>query len=181
MRSEVPAVIWMNEKSRAWTTVAVVGLGVLWLALLAQVKVALPWTPVPITGQTFGVAVLALTFGSRLSMVSFLTYLLVGFAGAPVFAGLQAGLSWGPTMGYLVGMFFSAQAIGFLSDRGWGRSFGKALAACYLGSLLTFGFGLLVLSQFVPSQALLAAGLIPFLPGDLLKNLIAATIVSRIK
>ncbi len=169
---------WVEKK---WmVSVGVICFGVVWMALLSQVKIALPWTPVPITGQTFGVAVMALTFGARLSLASYAVYLVAGFVGLPVFAGLGAGLTWGPTMGYLVGMLFASVVMGRLADKGWGRSFGKALLACYIGSFITFASGLFVLSFFVPSQALLVAGLIPFLPGDLIKNLSAAALVSRL-
>lgn len=162
------------------TRVGLVACGVVWLALLAQVKFVLPWTPIPITGQTFGVAVLALLFGSRLSIASVGGYLMAGAVGLPVFAGLRAGFVWGPTAGYLVGMLLASAVVGALADRGWSQSFSKSLLACYIGSALTFSVGLFVLSFFVPSSALLAAGLVPFLPGDLMKNILAAGLVSRL-
>lgn len=179
--SYAPAERWASKwVANKWIASGVIiFLGVAWMALLSQVKIALPWTPVPITGQTFGVAVMALMFGARLSFVSYAAYLTAGFVGLPVFAGLGSGLMWGPTMGYLVGMLLASVVMGRLADKGWGRSFGKALLACYMGSFITFAAGLFVLSFFVPQQALLIAGLLPFLPGDLIKNLTAAALVSR--
>src|SRR4051812_12271756 len=78
--------------------------GVLLLSLLAQVAIPLPWTPVPITGQTFGVALVALSWGRKRALSAFLAYLAVGAFGLPVFAAGKSGLMMGPTFGYLVGM-----------------------------------------------------------------------------
>ena len=125
--------------------------GSLLMALLAQISFHLPFSPVPITGQTFGVSLLALLWGRNRAVASFALYLSEGAVGLPVFA-----------------------------HRGYAKTFSKALACCYLGSAIVFGAGLLGLSYFVPRDSLLAMGLIPFLPGDLLKNLLAASLVSKI-
>lgn len=161
-------------------SLTVVAGGIVMLSLLAQLKIALPWTPVPITGQTFGVALLALLWGSRLSLATFAGYLFLGFAGAPVLAGGASGFSFGPTMGYLAGMLLASWVVGKLSDRGWGRSFWTALFACYVGSFLIFSCGVIGLSFFIPAKGLLIAGVLPFLPGDLIKNTLAAWSVSRL-
>lgn len=174
----VPSLAINSEFKMIKVSSAIVG-GVILLALLAQVKVVLPWTPVPITGQTFGVAVLALLWGSRLSLATFASYLLLGAAGAPVFAGGVAGLSVGPTVGYLGGMFIASVVVGYLSDRGWASQFGSALTACYLGSLIIFSCGVFGLSFFIPRDQLFFAGVLPFLPGDLIKNVLAAAIASQ--
>lgn len=155
-------------------------LGVVMLSLLAQVKIALPWTPVPVTGQTFGVAVLALIWGSRLSLITFMTYLGLGFLGAPLFASGLSGFSIGPTFGYLIGMLISSWVVGSLSDKGWSERFKTALAACYIGSFITFTCGVVVLSFFIPADKLLLAGVLPFLPGDLIKNVLAATLIKKL-
>lgn len=154
-------------------------LGLAMLSALAQLKIILPWTPVPITGQTFGVALLALLWGSRLSFSVFAAYLGIGFLGAPVFAGGASGFLIGPTMGYLAGMFIASWVVGKLSDRGWTDNFLMALLACYIGSFIIFSCGVFGLSFFIPTDKLLVAGVLPFLPGDLLKNLLAAGITTR--
>lgn len=154
--------------------------GIVMLALLAQVTIVLPWTPVPITGQTFGVSLLALMWGSRLSLVTFISYLGLGFLGAPIFASGMSGLLIGPTFGYLLGMLLSSWVVGKLSDRGWAEEFKTALGACYVGSLITFLCGVGVLSFFIPADKLLIAGVLPFLPGDLIKNILAATMVRKL-
>jgi biotin transport system substrate-specific component len=175
----VPSTI-TQRSNLALTSLLSVIAGVGLLALCAQIKIPLSWTPVPVTGQTFGVALLALLWGSRLSLATFTTYLVVGFLGAPVFAGGVSGLLIGPTFGYLIGMMFASWLIGKLSDVGWSRNFLKALGACYVGSLVTFTCGIIGLSFFIPADKLLMAGVIPFLPGDLIKNILAAFTTSRL-
>lgn len=161
---------------------AAIACGVVVLSLLAQVSIPLPWTPVPITGQTFGVALIALMWGFKRGFASVLSYLLLGASGLPIFAGGKAGIG-GPTTGYLFGMLAGALVMGTLSDRGFSggftKSFRKALLASYLGSACVFFFGLVGLSFFIPREALLTAGLYPFLFGDLLKNTLAATLVTQ--
>ena len=174
----VPEFISHYQDSLIVKAVSVVA-GVALMALLAQVKITLPWTPVPITGQTFGVALLALLWGSRLSVITFLTYLGLGFLGLPIFAGGLSGFIVGPTIGYLIGMLFSSCVMGELSDRGWGKTFYKALCVCYIGSFITLSCGVFILSFFITGKSLWMAGVIPFLPGDLLKNILAATIVNK--
>lgn len=162
-----------------FTHFALVAVGALALTLLAQIAIPLPFTPVPITGQTFGVALLSLLYGFRLGLSTVTTYITAGFLGLPIFAGATSGLITGPTAGYLIGMIFASALIGFLADRGWSRSYGKAYLACLGGSLLVFSFGLLGLSYFLPKETLWASGVYPFLFGDLIKSLAASAIAVR--
>ena len=155
-------------------------LGAAFLAALAQIAIPLPFTPVPITGQTFGVALMSLLWGRKWGFSSVALYVAVGAAGLPVFAQAASGLKL-MTSGYLVGMCLSSVVIGTLADMGWAKSFGKAFAACVLGSLCVFSCGLFVLSNFVPKGLLLAQGLLPFIPGDIIKSSLAAFIVSRLR
>lgn len=153
--------------------------GILALALLAKVSVPLSFTPVPITGQTFGVALIALLFGRLRAVGIVSTYLALGTAGAPFFALSKTSPGFGPTSGYLLGMLAASFVIGTLADRGWTKSYTHAWAAAFIGSLITFACGLIVLSMFVPSEALLTAGLWPFIPGDFIKTSLAAFIASQ--
>lgn len=178
----IPNLINNHESLKAHpkiTQLILISGGVFLLSLLAQIKIQLWFTPVPITGQTFGVAMLALLWGRELSVKTFLSYLLIGFLGAPVFAGAASGIQFGPTMGYLIGMFFSTLVIGRLSDLGFGQNFKSALIASFIGSICTFSFGLLVLSFFTHNKNIFAIGLFPFIPGDIIKNTLAATIASK--
>jgi biotin transport system substrate-specific component len=154
--------------------------GVVVLSLLAQLHFRLPFTPVPITGQTFGVVLISLTWGALAPLTVF-SYLVAGFLGAPIFANATAGLLMGPTAGYLFGMLLASIVVGNLVERGFLKGFKSALALAYLCSLCTFAIGLPVLAHFVGAKQVLALGLYPFLLGDLVKNLVAASLVSRIK
>ncbi|MCB0348609.1 MAG: biotin transporter BioY [Bdellovibrionales bacterium] len=157
-----------------------VTMGVCFLSLLAQVKLYLPISPVPITGQTFGVALIALIYGRKLGIATISTYLVAGAFGAPIFAKFQSGLELGPTMGYLIGMWVSTFIIGTLSDNGYTKTWPKAFLSCVLGSLAVFACGLSVLAFFVPADSLLMMGLVPFIAGDLFKNTLASFLATRI-
>lgn len=142
----------------------------------AQIEIRLPWTPVPITGQSFAVLLSGLVLGSRRAFLAQLLYLAEGAAGLPFFAGGAAGLVKlvGPTGGYLMAFPFAAAFTGWLAERGWDRRPVTMFAAMLAGSTIVFGLGLLQLSRFVPADTLLASGLLPFVPGDLIKSAIAA-------
>lgn len=147
------------------------------LSLLARISIVLPFTPVPITGQTFGVAFLALSLGSTRAVSAFALYALEGIVGLPVFAAVTGGA----TMGYLVGMFVASGVVGYLSDIGLAKTVPRAFLCCVLGSFCVFSFGLIGLAFFVPANTLLKVGLLPFIPGDLIKNLLAASLAVSIR
>lgn len=156
-----------------------VALGVVALSLLAQIAIPLPWTPVPITGQTFGVALMALLWGKKRATATIVSYMALGTLGLPIFALGKAGFSVGPTNGYLVGMIIASYVMGSLSDLGWTKTWLKAYFTAFTGSVITFTCGVIGLSFFVPSKALLMAGVIPFLAGDIVKTLIASSIAYK--
>lgn len=151
-------------------------IGTAGLALLAQISLPLPWTPIPITGQTFGVALIALTWGRKRALAVLLSYLAIGAMGLPVFAQAKTGLVVGPTTGYLVGMVIASFVMGALADKGWTKSFARTYLAAFIGSMITFSCGLFVLSFFIPYEQILIAGLLPFIPGDLIKTLAASAL-----
>lgn len=172
------SILIAKTENKALANLLSIVAGVALIALLAQIAIPLPWTPVPITGQTFGVTLVALTWGWKRSSVVMATYLILGSLGLPFFASVGA---LGASSGYLVGMLLSACAVGYMAETGWTNSFPKALAAAYAGSFLVLGTGVLVLSYFLPSETLLAAGVLPFLAGDLIKNCLAASIATKVK
>jgi len=165
------------------TTAATDGVAIvaasLFLAALSQVEIRLPWTPVPVTLQTFGVFVIAAALGARRGVAAVLAYIAQGAAGLPVFAGGGAGVGHllGPTGGYLAGFVGAAALIGCLAERGWDRSLLRSFAAMFCGAVVIFACGLLQLSWFVPTRDLLALGLIPFVPGALLKITLATLLL----
>lgn len=153
--------------------------GSLATALAAQLAVPLPFSPVPLTGQTLAVLLVGMTLGARRGFASLALYLAEGAAGLPVFAGGAAGpaVLIGPTAGYLIAFPFAAALTGALAERGWDRNPFTTIAAMLLGSVVIFAGGLAGLSRFVPPEGLLAAGLLPFIPGDLVKTVLAAVTV----
>lgn len=163
-------------RSNALMNVLLVVAASLVTAGAAQIEIRLPWTPVPITGQSFAVLLSGLVLGSRRAFLAQLLYLAEGASGLPFFAGGAAGLVklMGPTGGYLMAFPFAAAFTGFLAERGWDRRPVTMFAAMLAGSTIVFGLGLLQLSRFVPAETLLASGLLPFVPGDLIKSAIAA-------
>lgn len=144
--------------------------------IAAQLAVPLPWSPVPLTGQTLAVLLVGMTLGARRGFASLALYLAEGAAGLPVFAGGAAGpaVLVGPTAGYLIAFPFAAALTGALAERGWDRNPFTTIAAMLLGSVVIFAGGLAGLSRFVPADGLLGAGLLPFIPGDLVKTMLAA-------
>ena len=145
------------------------------IALAAQVRFPLPFSPVPVTGQTFAVLLVAAALG-RLGLASVIAYLVEGAGGLPVFAGGGSGTATmvGPTGGYLIGFALAAAIVGSAAERGWYRHLVTALAAMLLGEVAIYACGLAWLARFPLSVPLLDAGLIPFIPGDLFKMVLAA-------
>jgi biotin transport system substrate-specific component len=150
------------------------------VAGLAQVSIPLPFTPVPITGQTLGVLLSGIVLGSRRAALAMALYLLEGAIGLPFFAGGRSGLG-GPTTGYLLAYPIAAFLTGLLAERGWDRKPLTAALAMLTGSLAIFTLGALWLSSFVGgAQKAFLLGVLPFIPGDLLKTTIAAGLLPTI-
>ncbi len=149
------------------------------VGLCAQAEIRLPSTPVPITLQPFALFVLAALLGSRRGASASHAYLAEGAAGLPFFAGGAAGIGHllGPTGGYLLGFVPTAYCVGFLAERGWGRTPVRAFLAMAVGSVVLFASGLAWLAAFVPRSQLLHAGLYPFIAGDVVKMLAAAALL----
>jgi biotin transport system substrate-specific component len=143
------------------------------------VAIPLPFSPVPITGQTLAALLIGALLGSRLGALCILLYISEGLLGVPVFAGGSAGLLrlLGPTGGYLAGMVLAAYVTGSLAERGWDRRPLTAALAMLCGNIAIYILGLPWLAHFVGAGHVLAAGLLPFIPGDLLKLAIAATLL----
>lgn len=156
-----------------------VGAGVLFLALLAQLRVQIG--PVPITGQTLGVLLLGAAFGARLGALTTGAYALLGLAGLPLFAGGGSGLAYliGPTGGYLVGFVVAAGLLGMLAQRGWDKTYVRAAGAMLLATGVIYLFGVIWLTVALGGDlsAALAAGLAPFVVGDLIKLGVAVTLL----
>ena len=155
--------------------------GALLVALCARLAVRLPFSPVPITGQTLAVLLAGALLGSRRGALSMALYLVEGMAGLPVFAASSpiAGPArlMGPTGGYLVSFMLAAFVTGWLAERGWDRRPASCLLAMAIGNAAIYLCGLIWLAGFVRHDMLLELGLLPFLPGDLAKLALAAALL----
>lgn len=149
-------------------------------ALAAQVVVPLPWTPVPLTGQTFAVLLTGALLGSRLGAAAMILYLVEGALGLPFFRGGAGGAAHfaGATAGYLLAFPAAAFVTGLLAERGWDRKFSTAAAAMALGSLVILAAGWAWLALFFRTGVeAFVVGVAPFLAGDVLKIALAAALL----
>ena len=152
--------------------------GSLILCLSAQVKVYLPISPVPITGQTFAVLMLAALLGSRRGVLAIIAYLIEGASGLPVFAGgIGPAVLIGPTGGYLVGFVAAAYVVGRLAEMGWDRRVITTIAAMLAGEIALYTFGVCWLAIMTNIRTALVIGLYPFIVGDILKIALAAAVL----
>ncbi len=169
-----PIALTVLPGSLAWKLVLVLA-GSALISLAAQIRIPLPFSPVPVTGQTFAVLLVAAALG-RLGIASVLAYLAEGALGLPVFAGGATGLAYmgGPTGGYLVGFVLAAVIVGAAAEREWDRRLPTALLVMFLGEIAIYACGVAWLARFPLSVSPWQAGLFPFIPGDLFKMVLAA-------
>ncbi len=170
----------LREMLRAGLMAALTG-------VLAWVQIPLPFSPVPITGQTFGVMLAGSLLGARTGFISMLLFLLLGTAGVPVFAGAKAGIGvlLGPTGGYLLAFPLAAYIIGRIAcpprgasglmRMGWANLIGGILVIYTMGTIQ------LALVANMDLSTAFVAGSLYFIPGDLLKVVVAAAVASRVR
>lgn len=151
--------------------------GALFVSILAQVKIPLPFTPVPLTGQTFAVLLVAAVLGSKRGAASMTFYIALGAFGLPVFAGGTAGMTYlgGATLGYLIGFVFAAYVVGLLAERGLERNLRTSILPFLIGTVIIYACGVAWLTVLLGSFGkAVAAGLVPFVVGDIIKLTAAA-------
>ena len=138
----------------------------------------MPFWPVPMTLQTLVVLLIGATYGARLAGMTLGSYLVIGAIGVPVFAsGAGIAYMFGPTGGYLAGFFVAAVLLGYLADRGMGRSLFSALLLFAIGEVVIFAFGTAWLATLIGVDRAIAGGLVPFIPAEILKVALASTIL----
>jgi len=152
--------------------------GALLVALCAQVYI--PFEPVPLTGQTFGVLVVGGALGFRRGAAALGLYLALGLVGLPVYSQGTSGaeILTGVTGGYLVGFVLAAALVGRLAELGWDRHLGGALVAMFLGEVVIYAIGLPWLKGVtgLSWEETIAVGLTPFIAWDLAKVLVASAL-----
>jgi biotin transporter BioY len=163
---------WLPERSLATDAGLVVAFS-LFTGLMAHIAIPLPFTPVPITGQTFAVLLCGALLGARLGTASMLLYITEGIVGLPVFAAAPGAASYG----YLAGFVAAAFIVGWFADLGWTKDLPRTIIAMIAGEVAIYFFGLLWLAHFVPPTKVLDFGLYPFLIGDAIKLAAAAVVL----
>ena len=148
----------------------------IFIALSAQIAIPVPFSPVPITLQTFAVILVGALLGRRLGVLAVLAYLTEGALGLPVFAQAHAGLFhlFGATGGYLLGFLPAAWITGLLAERREKNSILWVLLIMTIGTALILICGLTWLSLVFHNSEVLTVGLYPFLPGAIIKIAAAA-------
>jgi len=175
---------WRYELSIPKKLTLALGIAVL-TGLLAQVRFPLPWSPVPITGQTFAVLLAGVLLGRWWGGASLAIFAGLGFAGVPWFSGWASGL--GATGGYIIGFILAALFLGHFTDKYIrSRSFLSMLGLMlfanfiliYIPGLIWLGLWLNVVAGTSAASlaALLGMGFLPFIAGDITKAVLAAAI-----
>jgi biotin transport system substrate-specific component len=151
------------------------------VAAAAQISVGLPFTPVPITGQTFAVVLVGASLGAVRGAASLSLYVFLGLVGAPVYAHHAHGweIVKGATGGYLVGFVVAATVTGWLAERRWDRRFASSVTVMLTGNVIIYLFGLPWLAHVLHTglDDTLTDGLYPFVPGDIFKLYLAAAVL----
>ncbi len=179
LATPAPAVIADVFGRTAVRNAILVVTGAVFVGLAAQVVIPLPFTPVPLTGQTFAVLLTAAALGMWRGVASMSLYAVAGLAGVPWFAGGSTAFKGGVlvvSFGYIVGFIAAAALVGWLAQRGATRTVLRTAGLMVLGNLVIYTFGALWLAAAlgVSLSTALSLGVTPFLAGDALKVALAA-------
>ena len=157
---------------------ALIALGTLVIVACTRISIPLPFTPIPITGQTFGVLLVSGALGLRRGILSIGLYVLIGLIGLPVFSQGTSGLAVIASArgGYIVSFLVAGAIVGKLAELGWDRRIVGAVGAMAIGNVVIYLIGvpwlMVVLNVDLPNG--IAKGLTPFLLGDAIKLILAA-------
>ncbi len=183
--------VWRSETS-IWKKILLSIGGAVLIGALAQLRIYLPWTPVPIVGSTFGVVLCGVLLGKNWGGISTLIYVLLGAIGIPWFAGFSGGIGviFGPTGGYLLGFILSGFFVGYVIDKFQTsrKLIPLILIMLFAHFVLMYIPGLLQLGAWMTYVKgkpfniveILWAGAIPFIPGDIIKSISAAVVCNII-
>lgn len=151
------------------------------VAAAAQISVPLPFTPVPITGQTFAVVLVGAALGTVRGVASLFLYLWLGVAGAPIYASHAHGWTviTSASGGYIVGFVFAAGITGLLAERRWDRRLSSSISSMLTGNVVIYLVGLPWLAVVLGTnlEQTLEDGLYPFVAGDVFKLYLAALLL----
>ena len=158
--------------------VALIVIGAALIFASSKVSIPVPGSPIPITGQTFGVLLVGGALGFRRGLASVALYVLIGLIGLPFFAEGKGGVGviLGARGGYLIGFIVAGSLVGRLAELGWDRRIVGALGAMAIGNVVIYLIGVpwLMAVTHVDLATGIAQGLTPFLIGDAIKLILAA-------
>lgn len=171
----------MQKKSNVYQ-LSIIGLMAAVICILGPLSI--PIGLVPISLQNLAIYFALYILGMKKGTLSYLIYMLIGFVGIPVFAGFTGGASklLGPTGGYIIGFLFMALIAGYFIDKFYDKWY-LCFTGMVLGTAVCYAFGTtwLAYQANMSAEAALAAGVIPFIPGDLIKILIATFLGPQIR
>jgi biotin transport system substrate-specific component len=157
---------------------ALIALGTLLIVACTRISIPLPFTPIPITGQTFGVLLVSGALGLRRGILSIGLYVLIGLIGLPVFSEGSSGpaVIASARGGYIVGFLVAGAIVGKLAELGWDRRIIGAVGAMAIGNVVIYLVGVPWLMVVLKADLAtgIAKGLTPFLAGDAIKLILAA-------
>ena len=171
----------METKAKFLTTkqMTLIALMTALTCILGPLSIPLPFSPVPISFTNLVLYFSVFVLGTKFSTISYIVYLLIGLVGLPVFSGFSGGFAKlaGPTGGYLISFLFMIPLTGILFEK-TGKSFWKQFGAMVLGTLVCYLFGTVWLCLQLNLDFIggLGVGVIPYLPGDTAKIILAALI-----
>jgi len=170
-----------NQKT---TNLTLIGLMTAVTCILGPLSIVIPISPVPISFTNLAIYLTVILLGCKKGTISYLVYLFIGFVGVPVFSNFTGGPGklLGPTGGYLIGFIFMALIAGYFVDKFPGKLHMYAVGMV-LGTLVTYAMGTawLAYQANLSFQAALFAGVIPYIPGDLVKIVLATAVGSTVK
>ena len=147
--------------------------------VLGPLSIPLPFSPVPISLTNFAIFLAIFVLGMKNGTISFIIYLLLGAVGVRVFSSFRGGLQVlaGPTGGYLIGFIFLALIMGFALDH-FDRKLVPTIIGMIIGMVVCYAFGTVWLAKLLSLSFKegLMMGVIPYLPGDAAKIIIAAIV-----
>jgi biotin transport system substrate-specific component len=174
---------WRNSLT-LWQKLAITAGFAVLFGIAAQARIPLPWTPIPVTGETFVALLAGLVLGGEWGALSAILFGAAGLAGVPWLNGMSSGI--GATSGYLLGFVLAAAFTGHFGTACLTGGFGKtltiasfaAIVLVYIPGLIWLGFWLRNAGIDFSVASLLSMGALPFVPGDLLKCILLAGMVS---
>jgi len=181
MNATIPALLADRVRGRAALNVLLIVAASMLIAIAAQIAVPLPHSPVPLTMQPLAVLLVGVVLGSRRGAAAAALYLLEGAGGLPVFAQGHGGAFWlvAATAGYLWSYPLAAFVAGWVSERGWGTTAGRAIAGMLAALAVIYAGGWSWLAIISGPSVALAIGVAPFLVADIIKVALGAALLPR--